>query len=340
MARIRFAGFACVFLLAGAVLVCGDEKPAGLRIGLMPACNSIPMVVADARGLFDAQGISVTLFPFNGQLERETALQTGALDGTVSDMINAVQSWTHGFGARVASVTEGDFALLSSPHGSVKSLADWRSGSLVRIRTGLLENSIVYYLTERMLTSAGADLSRLELVPIVQLPARMEMLLAGKIDAACLPEPLATMAAARGAHVLADSDALGVSPGVLLFTKKALAEKRGQIAAFYRAYNGAVDEVNARPEQYRRISPRRCRNDADPEIPPCLSPARAAGCRRRGVDDEKGPRGKGPRLWGHRCGGFPARQCSRSVSAARPTVRVRLSRRSASMSTTAVPPAS
>jgi NitT/TauT family transport system substrate-binding protein len=252
MARIRFAGFACVFLLAGAVLVCGDEKPAGLRIGLMPACNSIPMVVADARGLFDAQGISVTLFPFNGQLERETALQTGALDGTVSDMINAVQSWTHGFGARVASVTEGDFALLSSPHGSVKSLADWRSGSLVRIRTGLLENSIVYYLTERMLTSAGADLSRLELVPIVQLPARMEMLLAGKIDAACLPEPLATMAAARGAHVLADSDALGVSPGVLLFTKKALAEKRGQIAAFYRAYNGAVDEVNARPEQYRR----------------------------------------------------------------------------------------
>jgi NitT/TauT family transport system substrate-binding protein len=60
------------------------------------------------------------------------------------------------------------------------------------------------------------------------------------------------MAAARGAHVLADSDALGVSPGVLLFTKKALAEKRGQIAAFYRAYNGAVDEVNARPEQYRR----------------------------------------------------------------------------------------
>ena len=217
----------------------------------MPACNSIPLVVAEARGLFGAQGVSVTLIQFNGQLERETALQTGALDGTISDMINAVQSWAHGFGARVTSVSEGSFALLSSPQGTVRTLADWRSGRSSRIRTGLLENSIVYYLTERMLSSAGADLTALELVPIVQLPARMEMLLAGKVDAACLPEPLATLAAARGAHVLADSDNLGVSPGVLLFTKKALAEKQVQVAAFYRAYDAAVEEVNARPEDYR-----------------------------------------------------------------------------------------
>lgn len=43
----------------------------------MPANNSIPMVVAAARGLFNAQGIRVSLILFNGQLERETALQTG-----------------------------------------------------------------------------------------------------------------------------------------------------------------------------------------------------------------------------------------------------------------------
>ena len=249
---MRFAALACALLAAGAMLAFGDEKPVGLRIGLMPACNSIPMVVAEARKLFEAQGISVTLIPFNGQLERETALQTGALDGTVSDMINAIQSWAHGFGARVTSVTEGSFMLLSAPRGSVTSLADWRTGRSSRIRTGLLENSIVYYLTERMLVSAGADLSMLELVPIVQLPARMEMLIAGKVDAACLPEPLATLAEARGARVLAESDALGMSAGVLLFTKKALAEKPGQIAAFYRAYDAAVDEVNARPEEYRQ----------------------------------------------------------------------------------------
>ena len=252
MKKPLLAVIVSVGLLTGAGLLSGDEKQPELRIGLMPAYNSIPLVVAEAGRLFEAEGVSVSLIPFNGQLERETALQTGALDGTVSDLINAIQSWAHGFGARVTSVTEGNFALLASPRGGMKSLADWPSGTASRVRTGLLENSIVYYLTERMLESAGADPSRLELVPIVQLPARVEMLLAGKVDAACLPEPLATLAASRGAHLLADSDGMGTTPGVLLFTKKALAVKRAQIAAFYRAYDAAVNEVNARPDDFRK----------------------------------------------------------------------------------------
>src|SRR5271157_1456871 len=228
MRTMRLTMILGVCLLGGTGLLLADTKSTELRIGLMPAYNSIPLVVAEARKFYDAQGVSVALVPFNGQLERETALQTGALDGTVSDMINAIQSWAHGFGARVTSVSEGNFALLGSPKGALRTLADWSGPS--RVRTGLLENSIVYYLTERMLASAGADPTRLELVPIVQLPARVEMLLAGRVDAACLPEPLATLAVSRGAHLLADSDGMGTTPGVLLFTKKALAEKQAQIA--------------------------------------------------------------------------------------------------------------
>jgi NitT/TauT family transport system substrate-binding protein len=239
------------WLLAGNGFSWGDSRKPDLRIGLMPAYNSIPLVVAEAEGLYESEGVSVALVPFNGQLERETALQTGAIDGTVSDLINAIQSWAHGFGARVTSVTEGNFALLGSPRGVLKSMADWPSGHTTRVRTGLLENSIVYYLTERMLAAAGADLTRVELVPIVQLPARVEMLLAGRVDAACLPEPLATLAVSRGAHLLVDSNGMGTTPGVLLFTKKSLAEKRPQIAAFYRAYDKAVEKLNSRPDVYR-----------------------------------------------------------------------------------------
>jgi NitT/TauT family transport system substrate-binding protein len=241
----------CFVLLAGPTGL-SAEKRADLTIGLMPAYNSIPLVVARAAGLFEANGINVALVPFNGQLERETALQTGAIDGTVSDLINAIQSWTHGFGARVTSVTEGNFRLLASPGSRLRSLSDWPTGGVSRVRTGLLENSIVYYLTERMLRSSGADPARLEIVPIVQLPARVEMLLADKVEAACLPEPLATLAVSRGARVLADADALGTTPGVLLFTKRALADKRLQLLAFYRAYDAAVDVVNARPDSFRQ----------------------------------------------------------------------------------------
>ena len=119
------------------------------------------------------------------------------------------------------------------------------------MKTGLLQSSIVNYLTQRMMESNGADPKRIELVPIVALPARLEMLLAGRIDAACLPEPLATVALARGAHRLADTEEMGTTPGVILFTAKALAEKSSEVARFYRAYDRAVAEINANGESYR-----------------------------------------------------------------------------------------
>jgi NitT/TauT family transport system substrate-binding protein len=250
-------------LLFAALVACSAW--ADLKVGLMPAYNSIPLVVADKKGLFVAEGLHVELVPFSSQLNRETALQTGNIDGTVSDMINAIQAWSHGFGAKVTSVTEGTFSLLSSPQSPLRTVADWKTRDTNKVRTGLLENSIVYYVTERMLQSGGANPSSVDLVPIVQLPARLEMLLAGRIEAACLPDPLATMAVARGAHRISDTDAMGTTPGVLLFSRKAIAEKQREIAAFYRAYDKAVIETNANPEAYRSAIVTEC------EFPPAVA---------------------------------------------------------------------
>jgi NitT/TauT family transport system substrate-binding protein len=222
---------------------------ADLRVGLMPANNSIPFAVAEKDGLFAAFGIRVELGLFSSQLNRETALQTDAIDGTVSDLINAMQAWSKGFGAKVTSATEGNFGLLAAPRGRLDRLSDWNTGP--RVRTGLLENSIVYYVTERMLEAAGVDPGRLDLVPILAVPTRLEMLIAGKVEAACLPEPLAALAVKMGARLLADTDDLGSLPGVFLFTQKALTEKASEIRAFYRAYDRAVEAYNERPEAYR-----------------------------------------------------------------------------------------
>ncbi len=245
------------------ILIAAASAHADLKVGLMPAYNSIPLVVAREAGFFRAEGVRVELVPFSSQLNRETALQTSAIDGTISDMINAIQSWGRGFGARVTSASEGSFSLLSSPASSLRSLADLR-GPGSRVSTGLLEDSIVNYVTQRMVESAGANPKRIELVPIVALPARLEMLLAGKIEAACLPEPLATVASARGAHRLADTDAMGTTPGVILFSKKAIAEKPAEIAAFYRAYDRAVNEIRINGESYRTAIVAAC------EFPPAV----------------------------------------------------------------------
>ncbi len=257
---MRKTAVALVLCLALPRLVSAD-----LVVGLMPAINSIPLVVAEKKGFFADEGVRVSLSLFTSQLYREAALQSNAIDGSVSDLINAIQGWSSGLGPVVTSATEGAFGLLASPQSGLDSLSALARPDGRKVETGLLEGSIVFYVSERILERAGIDPSRLALVPIVQVPVRMEMLLAGKVEAACLPEPLATLAVASGARRLGDSDALGATPGVLLFTRKALAEKQRDIAAFYRAYDRAVAEVNRAPDEFRAAIVDRC------QFPPAVT---------------------------------------------------------------------
>jgi hypothetical protein len=158
----------------------------------MPAMNSAPLVVADRAGFFASEGVKIELELFTSQLNRETALQAGRIDGTVSDLINAIQAWARGFPLRVTSASQGVFSLLAAPAAGPASLTAWKSAGR-KVATGLLENSTVYYVAEKVLGHAGIDSRTIELVPVMQVPARLELLLAGKVEAAVLPEPLATL---------------------------------------------------------------------------------------------------------------------------------------------------
>lgn len=48
----------------------------------------------------------------------------------------------------------------------------------------------------------------------------------------------------NGCKYITGSDALGINPGVMLFTAKTVADKKAELAAFYRAYNKAVAYLN------------------------------------------------------------------------------------------------
>jgi NitT/TauT family transport system substrate-binding protein len=239
------------FLLALAVCLIAAATPHAqtLTIGLMPAVDSLPLLIAEELGYFEDEGIEVELRMFRNQLYRETALQTGEIDGSISDLVNAVYAWRNGTGLRVGSITDGHFALLSAPASAIRSVSDWEQAK--RVRVGLLENSIIYYVAERMLEAVGASPRRIELVTTMQVPTRMEMLVAGRLEAALLPEPVTRIATARGAHVIVESDVLEQTPGVLLFTAPALREKRAQIRALYRAYDRAAAALNRRADDLR-----------------------------------------------------------------------------------------
>ncbi len=231
------------------LIILGAGYGQSLTIGLMPAIDSLPLLIAQKEGYFAEEGVSVDLRMFRNQLYRETALQTNEIDGSISDLVNAVYAWRNGTGLRVGSITDGHFALLTSPESTIRSIADWERADSVEV--GLVENSIIYYVAERMLEAAGGSPEHIELVTTMQVPTRMEMLVAGRIEAALLPEPISRVAVGRGAHVLVETDVMEQTPGVLIFTGEALREKRAAIGALYRAYDRAVVDLNARADELR-----------------------------------------------------------------------------------------
>lgn len=221
-----------------------------LRIGVMPAVDSVPIIVAEAEGYFADEGLDVEVKVFRSQLNREAALQAGSIDATVSDLVNAIRAWANGADYRVLTSTQGLFSLVTGPSSGITDTPGWPEQPQ-SVSTGLLEDSIIYYTAVRMMQQAGLDPATLKIIPTLQIPVRVELLLAGELDAAVLPEPVTRLATAGGARVVLDSSSLSWTPGVVIATGGALREKPREMEAFLRAYDRGVAAVNRDPDRYR-----------------------------------------------------------------------------------------
>ncbi len=210
-----------------------------LKIGVLPDLDSIPLIIAEQNGYFEASGAKITIETFKSAKDRDSALQSGNIDGAISDMLAAAFAAEGGFDVKMTSKTDGSYKLLVNADKGIDSF-DKLKGNQIAIS----ENTIIEYATDMMLKEGKLNGEDVEKVAIPQMPVRLEMLQNGKVAAATLPEPLASAAMKNGAVLLNSSDKLGINPGVLLFTTKATEEKSEEIKLFYAAYNKAVDYLN------------------------------------------------------------------------------------------------
>lgn len=213
-----------------------------ITLGILPDVDSIPFIIAQEKGFFREQGISVKLQSFKSAVERDSALQSGNLDGAVSDVLAASFAKEGGFNVAITSLTNGSYKLIINKGVSAESIKDLKGKDV-----GISKNTIIEYVTDKMLTESQMVSDDINKVIIPQMPARLEMLKNGKIAAATLPEPLATLAIKSGAKLLNSSDKLGVNPGVLLFTAKATKNKAKEIQLMYQAYNKSVEYLSREP---------------------------------------------------------------------------------------------
>lgn len=214
-----------------------DLQP--ITIGLMPDTDSLPFIIAKEKGYFAEEGIEVNIQQYKSAMDRDSALQSGNLDGAVSDMLAVAFAKAGGFDVKVTSFTDGSYKLIASKDAGINNVK-----ALAGKDVAVSRNTIIEYVTDQILAKEGMDSESINKVIIPQIPTRLEMLQNGKLAAATLPEPMASIAVSNGCTYVTGSDELGINPGVIMFTTKTVDNKTAEIAAMYRAYNKAVDYLN------------------------------------------------------------------------------------------------
>jgi len=217
-------------------------KLQNITIGIMPDVDSIPFIIAQEKGYFKEEGLTVTLKSFKSAMDRDSAMQSGNLDGAVSDMLAETFAKAGGFDMVITSVTTGSYKLVVNKDETAMSITDLKNKDV-----GISKNTIIEYVTDKIMVEGGLASADINKIIIPQIPSRLEMLQNSKIAAATLPEPLATMAVKNGGKILNSSDKLGINPGAMIFTGKAVNEKEEEIQAMYRAYSKAVDYLATQP---------------------------------------------------------------------------------------------
>lgn len=215
-----------------------------LTIGTMPDVDSIPFIIAQEKGYFQEEGLTVNIKAFKSAMDRDSALQSGNLDGAISDMLAVVFAKSGGFDVKITSLTSGSYKLIAGANETASSVQELKGKEVA-----VSKNTIIEYVTDRILAESGMPDSAIHKVVIPQIPTRLEMLQNGKLPAATLPEPMASIMLKNGGKLLSSSDQLGIYPGILLFTGKAVAEKKAELQAMYRAYNKAIVYLETEPQE-------------------------------------------------------------------------------------------
>jgi NitT/TauT family transport system substrate-binding protein len=217
----------------------------------MPAVDIAPLIVAADKGYFLAEGLELAYEIYSNAQNRQSALQAGAVDGALTDLVALTLNVAGGFPMKAVVMTDGRFAVMASAALVAEGSATGSAGASApqkKLSIALMEASVTNYLADRWLSDAFI----LDKVYVNDIGARLETVAAGHADSGVFPEPLATVAASRGLAILAESDDAEPSPQVIAFTEAALAAKEGSIRAFLRAYDRAIADLGSDPQLARK----------------------------------------------------------------------------------------
>lgn len=235
-----------------------DKKSSPIRVGLLSIDDVLPLVVADKEEDFKKAGLDVEIFPFKSSIDQSKAMEAGQLDIVMNDMIVQSLMKKGGLDTKVlafafgADVTEGRFVVVSAPDSGINKVED-----LYGKKVAISENTMMDYLIYQYEKNLDLDSEKIEKVNVPDILLRMEMLLEGKeIDAAILPDPLASFAISKGAYPVIDDTKLSenFSQSVIISRDEFINSHKEELNKFMEVYFASMEKINENPDKYKELA--------------------------------------------------------------------------------------
>ena len=237
------------FMAMAPAVPAAAQETQGVRIGWVYAMANAPVLIARTRGLFEAQGLSVSLEKFtSGPLIRE-GLTKSTLDMAYIGVPPIVHWVARGASlAIVAKVNYGQASLVARRGAGISKVSDLAGKRLagVRQRSGMDVLLRGYVLGEVGGLKPG-NLGAIETLPVARMGEALE---AGRFDAAFMWEPfVARLLVRRTAHVVLNVNrAEPRYPWYVVAVRRDFLERNPEtVAKVLRAHRKAIDYLRSSP---------------------------------------------------------------------------------------------
>lgn len=230
------------------------QDSAALKVAVMPTADCLPIYVAKERGLFERHGVDVRLRHFTAQMDCDTAIERGRVEGFVSDLVRTERLRQQGVALRYVASTDAYWQLITNRTARIRTLKQLDDKMVAMTRYSATD-----LLTSMAVDSAKLQSERVFRIQVNDVGVRLRMLLGNELDAMWLAEPQALLARQQKHRVLLDSRRLGVTAGVVAFREKVLSDstRQRQLDAFLEGYREACDSLSRRGlATYRDIAVR------------------------------------------------------------------------------------
>ncbi len=216
------------------------EDSAAFKIAVMPTLDCLPVFIAKDHQMFDTV-VDIRLKKFTAQMDCDTALMRGRVEGAISDMVRTERMIQQGTPLKYVAATNAYWLLISNRQLRMSNLKHLDDRMLAMTRY-----SVTDLLGDLAVDSAKLKTERVFRVQINDVNIRLKMLENNEMDAMLLTEPQATQALLGKHKVLLDTRKLDMQMGVFAFRTKGMDDKnrRRQMDFFLKGYNEACDSLN------------------------------------------------------------------------------------------------